>query len=62
IEDNKDYNTYITILKFNQEDEVQEKLYDLLINQGLPKEVALKISLLYDMETQRILSELEKLN
>lgn len=62
IEDNKDYNTYIAILKQNQTDETQENIYNLLISQGLPEDVAMKISLLYDSEAQQLLSELEKLD
>ena len=62
IEDNKDYNVYITLLKFNQVDVGQDQLYNRLIEQGLPQEEAMKISLLFNPETKRLIEELSKLN
>ncbi|MBQ6819774.1 MAG: hypothetical protein IJO26_00580 [Clostridium sp.] len=62
VEDNKDYNVYITLLKFNQVDVGQDQLYNILIDQGLSQEEAMKISLLFNPETKRLIEELSNLN
>lgn len=56
--DNKDYNMYITLLQFNQADEAQEQLYNTLIDQGLAKEEAMKVSLLFNPQTKSLINKL----
>ncbi|MDU4788582.1 hypothetical protein ACQPUQ_15590 [Clostridium paraputrificum] len=62
VEDNKNYETYITLLQYNQEDDSQEELYESLKKYGLSDSEAMKISLLFDVETRRLLEELSKMD
>lgn len=58
VDDNRDYNMYITLLQFNQADEAQEQLYNTLIDQGLAKEEATKVSLLFNPQTKSLINKL----
>ena len=62
VENNEDYNIYVTMLQLNYNEELEENIYDKLIELGLSEEDAMKIALLMSPEAQEKLKELSALD
>ena len=62
IKENENYEIYVSMIQMNQNEELQESIYDKLISIGLSEEEAMKLSIITDTEMANLLNELSQLD